>query len=332
MHKDKKNDRYIISFKNVTKIFKTRKREKSWFSREYEMKKAVDNISFFVRKGEFVGLLGANGGGKSTTVKMLSGILSPTEGEIRVNGIIPYKQRKQNSYNIGAMFGQRSQLWWDLPLIETFKILRHIYRLSDDEFRKNFEILCDVLELRRILNVPVRELSLGQRVKADFAAAVIHFPPIFYLDEPFVGIDTLCRMKLREFLKTINIERKTTIILVTHNVKEIEGLCSRVFLLDKGRIVYDGDVFDLKKKCENYKTLIVEFRNPEKVSNLLLPGASLVKRDDNKFWFRFKGEVPVEIVNFIVDSQISNFTITEDIEEIVASIYKDLEEKNGQSF
>lgn len=254
----------IISVKDLSKTFKKPIRKeglggmlKSLFSKEYEEIKAVDGISFDIEEGEIVGYIGANGAGKSTTIKMMCGVLYPTGGSISVNGMSFDKNRQEINKEMGVVFGQKTQLWWDIPLIETFKILKSIYEVPDEEYNEKFEYLCDLLDLKSFLTQNVRSLSLGQRMRADFAAALIHSPKIVYLDEPTIGLDVLVKDKIRKAVKELNKKYNTTIILTTHDMKDIEELCNRIIIIDKGRILYDGTLANIKHRFGNVKTIFI---------------------------------------------------------------------------
>lgn len=254
----------IISVSNLSKTFKKPLRReglsgmvKSLFSREYEEIKAVDSISFDIEQGEIVGYIGANGAGKSTTIKMMCGILHPTEGSVTVNGMSFDDSRQSINKEMGVVFGQKTQLWWDIPLIETFKILKSIYEVPDDEYNERFEYLCDLLDMKPFLTQNVRSLSLGQRMRADFAAALIHSPKIVYLDEPTIGLDVLVKDKIRSAIKELNKKYNTTVILTTHDMKDIEELCNRIIIIDKGRILYDGSLANIKYRFGNTKTVFI---------------------------------------------------------------------------
>ena len=254
----------IISVKNLSKTFKKPIREegirgmiKSLFSRKYDEVKAVNDISFDIEQGEIVGYIGANGAGKSTTIKMMCGILYPTSGTVNVDGMSFDKDRQKINKDMGVVFGQKTQLWWDIPLIETFKILKSIYEVSDDEYNERFEYLCDLLDLKPFLSQTVRSLSLGQRMRADFAAALIHSPKIVYLDEPTIGLDVLVKDKIRSAIKDLNKKYNTTVILTTHDMKDIEELCNRIIIIDKGKILYDGSLANIKYRFGNTKTIFI---------------------------------------------------------------------------
>lgn len=254
----------IISIKELSKTFKKPRREegligmiRSLFSRQYDEVKAVDGISFDINEGEIVGYIGANGAGKSTTIKMMCGILHPTGGSISVDGMDFEKNRQKINRRMGVVFGQKTQLWWDIPLIETFKILKSIYEVPDEEYEERFNYLCDLLDMRPFLSQTVRSLSLGQRMRADFAAALIHSPKIVYLDEPTIGLDVLVKDKIRSAIKELNKKYNITVILTTHDMKDIEELCNRIIIIDKGRILYDGSLSNIKYRFGNTKTVYI---------------------------------------------------------------------------
>lgn len=245
----------MIRVENLSKEFKMSKKYpgfkgaiKSFFSTQYTIKKAVDSIDFEINDGEIVGYIGANGAGKSTTIKMMTGILTPSSGTVTVNGLIPYENREENAKNIGVVFGQKTQLWWDLPISETFTLLKDIYEVSEEDFEERMEFLKEVLGLEEFFLNPVRTLSLGQRMRADLAAALIHNPKVIYLDEPTIGLDVVVKEKVRKAIKEINEKYGTTIILTTHDLNDIEELCSRIIIIDKGRKIYDGDLQVFKEK------------------------------------------------------------------------------------
>jgi ABC-2 type transport system ATP-binding protein len=224
------------------------------FRRNYKEVVAVNDIDFVIPKGEICGYIGENGAGKSTTIKMLTGILVPTSGQIHVNGMVPYKEREKFVKDIGVVFGQRSQLWWDLGVIESFQLLRKVYRIPVEEYKKRLDELVQRLDLAEILNRPVRKLSLGQRMRCELAASLLHNPSILFLDEPTIGLDIIVKSEIRDFLKELNRRYETTILLTTHDLQDIEALCSRVIMLDDGHIIYDGGLQQLKDKWGGLET------------------------------------------------------------------------------
>ncbi len=293
-------------------------------SAKYSIVKAVDGISFQVDEGQMVGYVGPNGAGKSTTIKMLTGILVPTSGEIEVAGLIPFKNRKENARRIGVVFGQRTQLWWDLPVIESFQLLRRIYRVPQDKFKKNLDTFHDLLSIGEFINTPVRKLSLGQRMRCDLAAALLHDPPILYLDEPTIGLDVVAKYRVREFLKEINSERKTTIILTTHDLSDIEKLCTRMMIIDHGRIIYDGTVEEIKRRYGKKRMLIVDLAGD--YSEIDVYGAEVIRRVDHRVWLQFdRDQVTASklIAQITQKYDIIDLTLEEpEIETIVAGIYE----------
>ncbi len=257
----------MIRVENLTKEFKINKKYpgfkgaiKSFFSTEYVIKKAVDDISFEINDGEIVGYIGANGAGKSTTIKMMTGILTPTNGIVTVNGIVPYENREKNAKNIGVVFGQKTQLWWDLPISETFSLLKDIYDISDNDFEERMNFFKKVLGLEEFFLNPVRTLSLGQRMRADLAAALIHNPKVIYLDEPTIGLDVVVKESVRKAIKEINKKYGTTIILTTHDLNDIEELCSRIIIIDKGKKIYDGEIEGVKEKYGYLTTVEIQVK------------------------------------------------------------------------
>ena len=259
----------VIKIDDLYKTFKTYKRKKGFigsiqtlFTKEYITINAVDGVSFGINQGEIVGYVGPNGAGKSTTIKMLTGILYPTSGVIEVCGLVPTKDRKQNLMHIGVVFGQRTQLWWDLPLIESFELLRRIYRVPEKMYKDNITLFAELLDIDEFINTPVRLLSLGQRMRGDIAASLLHNPDILYLDEPTIGLDVVVKERIRQFIKEINIERKTTVILTTHDLLDIEALCNRIMIIDHGKVIYDGSIDEIRRRFGTESTLLIDFKEP----------------------------------------------------------------------
>ncbi len=251
-----------IEMKNVVKEFKVLNRHeglkgslRDLFSRDYKTVTAVDNISVNIKAGEIVGYLGPNGAGKSTTIKMMSGVLEPTSGEILVNGVVPYKNRTRNAENIGVVFGQRSQLWWSLPLIESFKLLKEIYMIPTEDYNRMLELYRELADIENLLHKPVRQMSLGQRTLSDILAAFLHNPKIVFLDEPTIGLDVSMKAKIRELIKGLNKEKNTTVILTTHDMGDVDALCQRIIIIDHGSMIYDNDIEHLKHYFGSYRTL-----------------------------------------------------------------------------
>ena len=256
----------MIELKNVCKTYKILKRGsgmketlRSFFTKEYTEIKALNNVSFNISKGEIVGYIGPNGAGKSSTVKIMSGILTPDSGECRVNGMVPSKERKEYVKHIGVVFGQRSQLWWDVPVIDSFELLKEIYAIPDSVYKKNLSDLTELLDLKEILRTPVRQLSLGQRMRCEISSSLLHDPKVLFLDEPTIGLDAVSKIAVRDFIKTVNAEKKTTVILTTHDMQDIEALTDRILFIGKGQILLDGTLAELKKHGGRNKTVTVEY-------------------------------------------------------------------------
>ncbi|MBO5131172.1 MAG: ATP-binding cassette domain-containing protein [Romboutsia sp.] len=329
----------MIRVENLTKEFKINKKYpgfkgaiKSFFSTEYITKRAVDDISFEINDGEIVGYIGANGAGKSTTIKMMTGILTPTNGIVTVNGIVPYENREKNAKNIGVVFGQKTQLWWDLPISETFSLLKDIYDISDNDFEERMNFLKKVLGLEEFFLNPVRTLSLGQRMRADLAAALIHNPKVIYLDEPTIGLDVVVKESVRKAIKEINKKYGTTIILTTHDLNDIEELCSRIIIIDKGKKIYDGEIEGVKEKYGYLTT--VEIQVKENINLGKFNEFTDIKEDeefnlsykDNKLFITFnKNKISSAdiIARTIKRLNVIDFTIKEtSIEDIVKKMYR----------
>lgn len=267
----------MIEVTNVSKEFVSAKKYpglrgaiRGLFSREKVHKMAVQDISFHINKGEIVGYIGSNGAGKSTTIKMMTGILTPTSGTCLVNGVNPGRDRKKNAQNIGVVFGQRTQLWWDLPLSESFTILKEIYNVGDEEYRQQMEFLNRVLGLEEFFSQPVRNLSLGQRMRADLAAALLHNPPVLYLDEPTIGLDLVVKDNIRAAIREINEKYSTTVVLTTHDIGDIEELCSRILIIDKGSLIYDGSLEELKEQYGTTRKVVLEVADVTEAKDISL--------------------------------------------------------------
>ncbi|MFD2671107.1 ABC transporter ATP-binding protein [Marinicrinis sediminis] len=245
----------MIELKNVTKDYKIVKKKpglrgavQSLFSHEYEIKTAVNGLSFSISEGELVGFIGANGAGKSTTIKMLCGILTPSSGEIRVNELVPYQQRQKNAKRIGVVFGQRSQLMWDIAVEESFDLLKHIYDIPEEIYQQNVKEFSEILNLTPLLRMPVRKLSLGQKMRCELAAAFLHNPAIVYLDEPTIGLDVAVKRRIRAFIREMNARMQTTVILTTHDMQDIEEICKRIIIIDDGNLLYDGPIASIRER------------------------------------------------------------------------------------
>ncbi|MGH9860120.1 MAG: ABC transporter ATP-binding protein, partial [Candidatus Acidiferrales bacterium] len=265
----------LISVRDLSKQFRTfRRREGVWgavqdlFVREYQTVNAVERITFDIQPGEMVGYIGPNGAGKSTTIKMLTGILVPTGGEVVSNGFVPYRQRRHYVKTIGVVFGQRTQLWWDIAVIESFKLLRQIYEVPLPEFEQRMELFNRILGIAAYLHTPVRKLSLGERMRCDLAAALLHNPPILFLDEPTIGLDVVAKDHIRQFLREINQRYRTTVLLTTHDLDDIEELCRRIMIIDHGRLLYDGPLDLLKQKLLRFKLIKFVLKDSEQIDGL----------------------------------------------------------------
>ncbi len=322
----------LITVRNLRKDFKVYQHREGFLgairnltSSEHSIVKAVDDISFQVNEGQIVGYVGPNGAGKSTTIKMLTGILVPTSGEIDVDGLIPYKSRKENARRMGVVFGQRTQLWWDLPVIESFQLLRRIYRVPLDRYKRNIELFDDLLNIGEFINTPVRKLSLGQRMRCDLAAALLHDPPTLYLDEPTIGLDVVAKQRVRDFLKGINSELKTTIILTTHDLSDVEKLCDRMMIIDHGKIIYDGTVEDIKQRYGKKRRLVVDLAGD--YDEIAIQGAETTQRLDHRVWLQFDRDKisASQLITQITEKyEIIDLTVEEpEIEAIVGGIYED---------
>jgi ABC-2 type transport system ATP-binding protein len=255
----------VIHIEHLSKHFKVLNRReglrgafRDLFSTNYRIVKAVDDISIEIQPGEIVGYIGPNGAGKSTTIKMMTGILQPTSGELLVGGNVPYQNRKKNAQTMGVVFGQRTQLWWDLPVIESFKILKEIYRIDDATYNHQLGLFNDLANLEALYDKQVRTLSLGQRMLCDITASFLHNPQVVFLDEPTIGLDISIKSKIRDVIKQLNEERQTTIILTTHDLHDVEALCQRIIIIDKGKIIYDGSLREVTELFGAYRTLKIQ--------------------------------------------------------------------------
>ena len=301
------------------------KKIKDLFKPEYKTIHAVDDVSFEIKRGEVIGFLGPNGAGKSTTIKMLTGVLHPTFGSVEVNGLIPYKQRNANAYNIGVVYGQRSQLWWDLPLIDSFEILRTMYKVPVERYKQNLETLVEMLQIQDFLRQPVRKLSLGQKMRGDIAAALLHEPPILYLDEPTIGLDVVSKNRVLQFLQTLNAEKKVTILLATHNLGDLEQLCQRIMIIDHGKVLLDESQAGILQRFGKQRILVLEFDNG--IKDIHIPKGRVVKKEENKLWIEFNRDdvSAFDLIGSLErDKGILDVSIREkDIESILTQIYEE---------
>ena len=322
-----------IEVKNVSKLFKVNKRANgipgmiaNMFRPKFEYKQAVNDISFSIKQGEMIGFIGPNGAGKSTTIKMLSGILYPDSGEIVVNGYKPYEDRKEYVGNIGVVFGQKSQLQWDLPVIDSFELLKAIYRIPEDKYKKNLERFTEMLDMSGFINQPVRQLSLGQRMRADIVAALLHSPQIVFFDEPTIGVDVVGKETIRNFIRELNKEDNITMIFTTHDMQDIEKVCDRLIIIDKGSKIYDGKLLGIREKYGTTRQLDVEFVENYDVAPIeKVTIQELDELDGRKKRFIFENrEVQIdELMNTLLSGYaIRDINISEpEIESLIRKIY-----------
>ncbi|MDQ1445306.1 MAG: viologen exporter family transport system ATP-binding protein [Acidimicrobiaceae bacterium] len=291
--------------------------------RQRKLVRAVDRISLSVAEGELCGYIGPNGAGKSTTVKMLTGIIMPTSGRIRVAGKDPQRQRIELARRIGVVFGQRTQLWWDLPLADSFDLLRHVYRVPHDRHRANVNAFIDLLDLGPFMQTPVRQLSLGQRMRGDLTAALLHDPEILYLDEPTIGLDVVSKARVREFLASVNRDRGVTVLLTTHDLTDVERLCTRLVVIDHGRLIHDGTVAEIKSRFGDHRTVVVDLE--EAGPPLEVASAEVVGVDGPRQWLRFdrQATTAAAVVAAVAEqAALRDIAIEEpDIEGVVRRIY-----------
>ncbi len=290
--------------------------------------RAVDGVSFTIQRGEMVGCVGPNGAGKSTTIKMLTGILHPSAGRVEVLGLSPQRRRKEVARHIGVVFGQRTQLWWDLPLIESLDLLRYVYRVPEATFERNLATFRQLLDLDLFLSTPVRQLSLGQRMRGDLAAALLHDPEILYLDEPTIGLDVVAKHRIRDFLRRINRERGVTVLLTTHDMADVEQLCSRLLIIDQGKVLYDGGLAEIRDRLGRERTLVVDLAEDGGALEgpLSVPHACEVRADGPRRWLRFSRDdtTAADLITAVASRyRLRDLTIEEpEIEAIVRRIYE----------
>ncbi len=324
-----------VEAEGLTKEFRTFQRKEgirgaiqNLFVRRYQTLRAVDKVSFEIEPGEMVGYIGPNGAGKSTTVKMLTGILEPTAGRVVVNGFVPYRDRIRYTRTIGVVFGQRTQLWWDIAVVESFRLLQRIYEVPESDYKARLELFDQVLEIKRYLNTPVRKLSLGERMRCDLAASLLHNPPLLFLDEPTIGLDVVAKTNVRQFLKEINRRFSTTMLLTTHDLSDIEELCQRLMIIDRGRVLFDGALEALKRQLWRELQVKIELREPEQarvLESLSLNNIHRERLDDLTYRLSFDrdehtaGEVIRKVVSEVDVRDV--FIHEESIEEIVRRIY-----------
>lgn len=326
----------VINVENLKKEYRINVKKEglggaflSLFHPKYEIKQAVKDINFNIEEGEMVGYIGANGAGKSTTIKMLTGILTPTSGKILVNGLVPTKDRIKNNMKIGAVFGQRTQLWWDIPVIESYKLIQKIYEIPECIYKENLEKFTQTLSLEKLLHVPVRQLSLGQKMRCEIAAAFLHNPSIVYLDEPTIGLDFMVKEKIRKFIKELNKERNTTIILTTHDLQDIEEICTRIIIIDQGSIMFDGALEEIKKEFSRYAVanIVLKDFTPEfdKYLRQSHPNFEVLETDETKLCIKYdKSQTNIGRIfeKFSKYSEIVDLNIDDiSIETIVKELY-----------
>ena len=311
-----------IELVDVTKEFTIRRRV-GRLRREKVVVRAVDSISLTIASGEMVGYIGPNGAGKSTTIKMLTGILVPSAGRIRVAGLDPQRHRIELARRVGVVFGQRTQLWWDLPLRDSFDLLRYVYRVPAARHAENLKAFTELLDLESFLDTPVRQLSLGQRMRGEITAALLHDPTVLYLDEPTIGLDVVSKARVREFLAAVNAERGVTVILTTHDLDDVEQLSRRLIVVDHGRIVHDGTVEEVKARYAPYRTLVVDLAAPS--DPLRVPHAEVVRVDGPRQWLRFHRDdtTAADVVSADAGlAAIRDLTLEEpDIEDVIREMY-----------
>ena len=320
----------LIEVAGVSKEFRIHRRRpgilascRSLFWREYDVIKAVNNISFAIEPGEMVGYIGPNGAGKSTTIKMLAGILAPNSGTIVVGGRAPVRDRKENARHIGVVFGQRSQLYWDLPIVETFELYGKMYRVEKERFKRNVEFFVDLLGLGEFMNQPTRQLSLGQKMRANLAIALLHDPEIVYLDEPTIGLDVVAKGRIRAFMREINRERRTTVILTTHDMDDIESICDRIIMIHQGQLLHDGSLPAFKDKFGKGHSIMVEFAHDDEEVND--PRLRVARREGPRVWFLFhREEISLAEATTLIarNHDIRDLVVKEpEIEDIVREFY-----------
>jgi len=321
-----------IHVKDLKKTFKTHKRGqgllnavKSLFNRQYQIKHALNGVNFDIKEGEIVGFIGPNGAGKSTTIKALSGVLYPTSGTIKVLGFIPWKDRVKYVANIGVVFGQKPQLHWDLPPLDTYWLNKDVYDIPDKEFKKRLDYMIKLLDVEEIVQTPTRDLSLGERMKCKIIAALLHNPKLVFLDEPSIGLDVVAKDKLRDFILDVNKKFKTTFIVTTHDMGDIERLCKRIIIINHGIIVYDGPISKIKKEYLTHKHLDVKFNKPDK--KFKFKGCKVIEQTD--YELRIELDTKKQTVKDVINHLITDFDVADivvqdpPIEEIIQKIYKE---------
>ena len=326
-----KEDETMIELSGITKTFRVARRNaglgeavKALFRKEYSTIEALKDVSFTISEGEMVGYIGPNGAGKSSTIKIMSGILTPDSGECKINGRTPWKERIAHVREIGVVFGQRSQLWWDVPVADSFELLKDIYKVDEARFKRNLNELTQLLDIGEIIRTPARQLSLGQRMRCEIAASLLHEPKVLFLDEPTIGLDAVSKIAVRDFIKTINREKKTTVILTTHDMQDIEALTERIILIGKGQILLDGALSELKRRSSGIKTLTVDYTGSLRE---LGAGMQIAKNLDGHAVIVLNTEVlsvTDAIINISKQAEISDLSISgATAEEMVVGLYKE---------
>lgn len=318
----------MIEIESISKAFQVAKRKKgflSFFSRDYNIVHALSDISFHIHPGEIVGYIGPNGAGKSTTIKIMSGILVPTSGTCKIMGLTPWKSRIDHVKNIGVVFGQRTQLWWDVPVIDSFNLLKDIYKLNQEDYQRTLDELVHDLDLKDFLYTPVRQLSLGQRMRCEIAAALIHEPKILFLDEPTIGLDAVSKIAVRQFIKKINAQRNVTVVLTTHDMSDIEALANRIILIGNGQKLYDGNLQNIKDQFNSTKHMTIAFTECDTPLNV--PGCTITSQTSDRIELDIHlTETTVTEVITCVSSQLNIIDITINnppIEEIIVNMYRE---------
>ena len=324
----------MIEVEHLCKTFTVSRRDggmkqalSALFHREKETIHALDDVSFRIDDGEMVGYIGPNGAGKSSTIKVMSGILTPDSGICRINGLVPWKQRREHVSRIGVVFGQRSQLWWDIPVTDSFALIKDIYRISDGVYQKNLSRLTEMLSLQEILRTPARQLSLGQRMRCEIAASLLHDPAVLFLDEPTIGLDAVSKLAVRDFIRQLNREKATTIILTTHDMQDIEALAGRIILIGKGRILMDGDTERFRQQLSPVRTVMVSAR--QFVDIPLPDGVRLVQKqgeNGGRLTFTVDTEkVPIPQLLGLLSSHLEMYDLSVEnvsMDELVLSLYR----------
>lgn len=321
----------MIILHDINKTFRVAKRQagfghavKALFSREYELIHALQDVSFTIKDGEMVGYIGPNGAGKSTTIKIMCGILTPDSGSCDINGRNPWRDRVAHVREIGVVFGQRSQLWWDVPIIDSFELIRDIYKVDEKQFRNNLDELTELLDLSEILKTPARSLSLGQRMRCEIAASLLHNPRILFLDEPTIGLDAVSKIAVRKFIKKLNSERGTTVLLTTHDMQDIEALTERVLLIGKGKILLDGNLAELKRRSSERKTIVVEYDGNAPVVS---EGMTLLEAKEERLVIMLdpsKVSVSDAIARLATQTELKDVSVSGiTAEEMVAALYRE---------